>query len=77
VEELIKVAVQQGLGYGLFVCLLFYVLKEQAKRDAKSEEREKNYQNVITELTKNFEIVNVISCKIDKVEDKIEEVLRK
>lgn len=76
-DELIKAGLQQGLGYGLFVFLLFYVLREQAKRDTKAEEREKNYQNVISELTKKFEIINAISCKLDKVEDKIEEVLRK
>ena len=76
-EAILASALQQGLGYALFVCLLFYILKEQAKRDDKAENREKKYQEVIAELTKKFEIINTISCKLDKVEDKIEEVLRK
>ena len=44
-DEILKVALQQGLGYALFVFLLFYVLREQAKRDEKAESREKNYQD--------------------------------
>lgn len=74
-DEILKVALQQGLGYALFCFLLFYVLKKQDERDKKAEEREKNYQGIITTLTAKFEIINTISTKIDKVEDKIEEVL--
>lgn len=76
-DEILKLALQQGLGYALFVFLLFYVLREQSKRDAKAEAREKSYQEVISELTKKFEVINIISTKIDKVESKIEEVLKK
>lgn len=74
-DEIIKSALQQGLGYALFCFLLFYVLKKQDERDKKAEEREKNYQEIITDLTEKFSIINSISCKLDKVEDKIEEVL--
>lgn len=53
-EELIKVAVGQGLGYGMFIVLLFYVLKQQEKRDVKSEEREANYQKIIGDLSEKY-----------------------
>jgi hypothetical protein len=76
-DAVLTKAISEGLGYALFVILLFYVLKKQETRDTKSEKREINYQNIITDLTKKFEIINVISSKLDKVEDKIEEVLRK
>ncbi len=46
--------IQEFLSYdvfaGLFVGLLFYVLKENSKR-------EQNYQDIISELSKKFDIV--------------------
>ena len=45
-EILLKQALTQGLGYALFVCLLFYVLKQQEKRDEKADAREEKYQNI-------------------------------
>ena len=56
----------QGLMAVLFVWLLFYVLKKQGERDAKSEERETKYQAIISELT------NTVNVKLDKLIDKIE-----
>lgn len=76
-DALLQKALSEGLGYALFVVLLFYVLKQQEKRDLKSEQREEKYQGIIAELTQKFEVVNKMSDKIDKVEEKIEEVLRK
>ena len=35
--------------------LISYILKAQEKRDIKQDEREKNYQNIITQLTTKFE----------------------
>lgn len=77
-DALMQKALSQGLGYALFVVLLFYVLKQQEKRDIKTEEREKKseereakYQEIITELSQG------IMCKVDKVVEKVEEILRK
>lgn len=53
-DELFKIGVNQGLGYALFIFLLFYVLKQQEKRDAKADEREEKYQNIIAELTEKY-----------------------
>ena len=55
-DELIKVAIEQGLGYALFILLLLYVLKT-------SGEREKKYQETIQDLTQALKGVdNVKSC---------------
>lgn len=53
-EELFKTAVSQGFGYALFVCLLFYVLKQQEKRDEKADAREEKYQSIISDLSEKY-----------------------
>lgn len=53
-ETILSSALSQGLGYGMFIGLLFYVLKQQEKRDLKSEERESNYQRIISELSEKY-----------------------
>lgn len=53
-EEILKASLNQGLGYALFVCLLFYVLKQQEKRDNKADTREEKYQTIIQELSDKY-----------------------
>lgn len=65
-DAILTKAISQGLGYGLFVVLLFYVLKKQETRDVNSEAREMKYQQIIGELT------NTVNVKLDKLIDKIE-----
>ena len=65
-DAILTKAIGEGLGYGLFVVLLFYVLKKQGERDLKSEVREAKYQALITELT------STVNVKLDKLIDKIE-----
>lgn len=56
-EEIFKLASSQGIWATLEVALIFYILKVQKKRDAKQEEREKNYQSILEKLTEKFNIV--------------------
>ena len=65
-DEIMKVALGQGLGYAMFFFLFIYVLKKQETRDLKSEEREAKYQQIISELT------NTVNIKLDKLIEKIE-----
>lgn len=65
-DEIMKVALGQGLGYAMFFFLFIYVLKKQETRDMKSEERETKYQQIISELT------NTVNVKLDKLIEKIE-----
>lgn len=53
-DLILKQALSQGLGYTLFVFLLFYVLRQQEKRDIKADEREEKYQNIISELSEKY-----------------------
>jgi len=65
-DAILTRAIGEGLGYGLFVVLLFYVLKKQETRDINSEAREAKYQALISELT------STVNVKLDKLIDKIE-----
>lgn len=53
-EKLLEFAISEGLGYALFVALLFYVLKQQEKRDEKADKREEKYQNIISDLSGKY-----------------------
>ncbi|NMM62377.1 hypothetical protein HBE96_06680 [Clostridium sp. P21] len=67
-NEVFKLALQQGLWAALFVALLFFVLKENSKREEK-------YQDIISKLTDKFECIekglNGIKEDIKEVKDKI------
>ena len=65
-DEIMKVALGQGLGYAMFFFLFVYVLKKQETRDLKSESREAKYQEIIGELT------NTVNIKLDKLIERIE-----
>jgi len=66
-NEIIKLAATQGVWAALSVALIFYILNAQEKRDLRQEEREKNYQNIIFQLTDKFNI-------LEDVKDNIEEL---
>ncbi|UZQ49121.1 BhlA/UviB family holin-like peptide [Clostridium kluyveri] len=70
-NEIFKMAINQGIWAALFVVLLFYVLKEQEKRDKKSEEREKNYQEIISKLTDKLSILDNVSEDVKEIKDRI------
>lgn len=64
-EGLMQSALQQGLGYGMFIFLLLYVLKTTG-------EREKNYQSLLEKLTQNFNIVEDIKEDVKEIKGRIE-----
>lgn len=63
-DELINKALNQGLGYGLFVCLLGYVLKTTG-------EREQRYQATIDKLVDKFGVVEDIKKDVETIKNKI------
>ncbi|NOW86786.1 hypothetical protein B0H39_004667 [Clostridium beijerinckii] len=65
-EELINAALQQGLGYGMFACLLVYVLKTTG-------DRETRYQNLLDTLAEKFNLVEHIQEDVKEIKNKINE----
>lgn len=60
-NELIKYFITQGAFAALFVWLLFYVLKENSKREG-------NYQGIIKELTN---LLPTIKQDVEEIKNKI------
>lgn len=67
-NELINIATSQGIWATLSVTLILYILKAQEKRDIRQEERESNYQEIISKLTEKFNLIE--EMKNDVVEIK-------
>jgi preprotein translocase subunit YajC len=63
-QEVIKMAASQGLWALLFVVLLFWVLRENAKREEK-------YQNILQDLTNRLLVLEDIQHKVCKISDRI------
>lgn len=66
-SEILKAALSQGIWAVLSIFLLFYILKAQEKRDMNQEEREKNYQDIITKLTDKFDIVDEVKKDVEDI----------
>lgn len=70
-NELIKLASTQGIWTALAVALIFYILKAQEKRDERQEEREMNYQDIISKLTEKFSILDDVKKDIEEIKEYI------
>lgn len=68
-SELVKVALSQGLWSALTVSLIFYILKNQEKRDVMQEQREKNYQDIIEKLTDKFNIIEDVKKDVEEIKE--------
>ena len=64
-DELMRLAAGQGLGYALFVFLLIYVLKITG-------ERERRYQDLLDALGEKFGVVEDIKEDVKEIKNKID-----
>lgn len=70
-DELIKASVTQGIWALLSCVLIVYIIKAQETRDLKQEEREKNYQDIIKQLTEKLNTLDSINLVINEIKNKI------
>ncbi|NOW05408.1 BhlA/UviB family holin-like peptide [Clostridium beijerinckii] len=70
-DDLIKVAMTQGIWTLLSCVLIVYILKAQETRDLKQEEREKNYQEIISELTDKLNLLDSMNSTLNEIKIKI------
>lgn len=68
-SEIIRIAASQGLWAVLFVGLLFWVLKENAKR-------EDNYQQLLQNLTARFGVLENIQEDVKEVKQAVDKLRR-
>lgn len=70
-NELVKLASTQGIWAALSVALIFYILKAQEKRDEKQDQRERNYQDIISKLTEKFSIIENVKKDVEEIKEYI------
>lgn len=63
-NEVMRYVITQGLFAVLFVYLLFYVLKQNDKREL-------NYQGIIAELSRKFNIVEDVQDDVREIKNHI------
>lgn len=70
-NDIIKMVVGYGVFAVLFCYLLFYVLKENSKREANYQSMLKENQEIIKEMTNKISIVENIQENVKEIKDKI------
>ncbi|WP_353093997.1 BhlA/UviB family holin-like peptide [Tissierella praeacuta] len=51
------------------MALIFYILKNQEKRDLRQEEREMKYQNIISSLCEKLSLIEDIKDDVSKIKN--------
>ncbi|ACQ52911.1 bacteriocin [Clostridium botulinum] len=64
-NEIIKLVATQGAFAVFFAYLLFYVLRENSKREGQ-------YQDIIKELAEKLNVIEDVKKTVDKIEGKLE-----
>jgi len=68
-NEIAKLALSQGIWAALSIVLIFYILKAQEKRDTTQEEREKKYQEIISNLSEKINLIEDIRRDMKQLKD--------
>jgi len=69
--EIIKIATSQGIWAVLSIFLIFFILRNQEKRDVIQSEREGKYQLIISTLSDKLDSLNEIKTDIAEIKSRI------
>ena len=70
-SSVLDAALSQGIWAVLAVFLLIYIVKSNERFSARQEEREKQYQELLSALTEKFNVLSVIEKNIAEVKEYI------
>ena len=70
-SSVLDAALSQGIWAVLAVFLLIYIVKSNERFSARQEEREKQYQELLSALTEKFNVLRVIEKDIADVKEYI------
>lgn len=70
-EKIIELASSQGIWTVLTIVLVFYILKDQEKRDFRQEERENKYQSIISNLTDKLSLVEDVKQDVEDIKNHV------
>ncbi|MCT4606286.1 MAG: BhlA/UviB family holin-like peptide [Marinisporobacter sp.] len=68
-EKIFELASTQGIWAVISVGLIFYILKNQEKRDGRQEDREEKYQEIICNLTDKLNLVEDVKKDVEDIKN--------
>ncbi|MFR6510365.1 MAG: BhlA/UviB family holin-like peptide [Dorea sp.] len=71
-QALIEAATTQGIWVLLFVSLFLYTIKNNEKLVEKQDQREENYQKLLSDMTEKYAVVEDIRNSVDEIQKKVE-----
>ena len=71
-QALIEAATTQGIWVLLFVSLFLSTIKNNEKLVEKQDQREVNYQKLLSDMTEKYAVVEDIRNSVDEIQKKVE-----
>lgn len=71
-QALIEAATTQGIWVLLFISLFLYTIKNNEKLVEKQDQREVNYQKLLSGMTEKYAVVEDIRNSVDEIQKKVE-----
>ena len=71
-QVLIEAATTQGIWVLLFVSLFLYTIKNNEKLVDKQDNRDENYQKLMSDMTEKYAVVEDIRNSVDEIQKKVE-----
>ena len=69
-QVLIEAATTQGIWVLLFISLFLYTIKNNEKLVEKQDQREVNYQKLLSDMTEKYAVVEDIRNSVDEIQKK-------
>ena len=73
-QALIDAATTQGIWVLLFVFLFFYTIKNNEKLIEKQDQRDANYQQLLSDMTEKYSIIEDIRESVVEIRKQIENI---
>ena len=73
-QALIEAATTQGIWVLLFISLFLYTIKNNEKLVEKQDQREVNYQKLLSDMTEKYAVVEDIRNSVDGIQKKMEQI---
>ena len=73
-QALIEAATTQEIWVLLFVSLFLYTIKNNEKLVEKQDQREVNYQKLLSDMTEKYAVVEDIRNSVDEIQKKMEQI---
>lgn len=73
-QALIEAATTQGIWVLLFISLFLCTIKNNEKLVEKQDQREVNYQKLLSDMTEKYAVVEDIRNSVDEIQKKMEQI---